>query len=181
VAIWIGPVAFALLATTNEMASPGLRVIVCCAGAILTTAAWAQHNTSCDINGDGKVNVADVQLITNMEIGLEGFPCTANIGGVLGCTDSARQVVIKAALGRGCHFNYVTWKRSPRAQVIGYNVYRISSDGRSSVLLNTKGPITSNSYADVDAIAGTTYHYVVKSTDRAKEDSAAIDPVITPK
>src|SRR5579872_2504871 len=97
---------------------------------LLSGVTWAQN--SCDLNGDNVVNVVDVQLITNQEIGATGFSCTANVGGVLGCTESARQVVISAALTQSCHFIYVTWTASPSAGVTGYNIYRGTSPGGES-------------------------------------------------
>ena len=126
----------------------------------------ASSASSCDVNGDGSMNVVDVQLITNMEINPSGFNCTANVGGVLGCSDSARQIVIKAVLGNGCHFTYLTWTASTSAGVVGYNIYRgTSAGGESSSPLNTGGPVAGTSFADVTTVSGTTYYYYIKATD----------------
>jgi hypothetical protein len=147
---------------------------------ILSAAAWAQRNTDCDVNGDGRVDVIDVQLITNMEIGVPAFPCTVSIGGVLGCSEFARQVVIKAVLGKGCHFNYLTWR--PSTSTSSYNVYRSdSSDRRSARLLNMRGPVVGTTYADVDAGNGTMYHYFVKPTHGSAEEASSIDATVNPK
>lgn len=127
--------------------------------------AWSQTN-SCDINSDGRINVVDVQLITNMGLGFPGFMCTANVGGLLGCTDSARQVVIKAALGQGCHFIQLTWAASSSAGVSGYNVYRgTSPGGESTTPLNKDGAIADTNFTDTTAMPGMTYYYVVKATN----------------
>src|SRR5579864_5078654 len=148
---------------------------------ILSAAAWAQRSTDCDVNGDGRVDVIDVQLITNMEIGGPSFPCRVSIGGVLGCSESARQVVIRAALGKGCHFNYLTWRPSTSTG-ISYNVYRSdSSDRRSARLLNMRAPVVGTTYADVDAAIGTKYHYFVKPTHGSVEEASSIDPTVNPK
>ncbi|MGO9270767.1 MAG: hypothetical protein ACLQOO_11035, partial [Terriglobia bacterium] len=49
------------------------------AGLVLSSVSvWGQTN-SCDLNLDGKVDVADVQAAINMTLGLS--PCTANIAG----------------------------------------------------------------------------------------------------
>jgi hypothetical protein len=131
---------------------------------------WPQ-TTTCDLNNDGVVNVVDVQLITNLEIGATGFTsCTANIGGVLGCTDSARQVVIKAALGQGCHFISLNWAASPSAGVTGYNIYRGTSPGaESSTPLNAGGPVSGTAFTDTTTVSGTTYYYVIKATNGSVE------------
>ena len=148
---------------------------------VLSTVAWTQKNNSCDVNHDGKVDVLDVQLITNMEIGASGFPCKANIGSVLGCTDAARQVVIKAALGKGCHFNFLTWKPSKLAGIIGYNIYRSTSpDGSAMHLLNFQAPVPATTFADVNAVTGARYYYLVKSTDGSAQ-GPAIEPVVSGK
>src|ERR1019366_1568157 len=43
------------------------------------TAIHAQALNACDLNGDGAVNILDVQLATNMVLSLA--PCTANVIG----------------------------------------------------------------------------------------------------
>jgi len=144
--------------------------------------AWTQGNTGCDVNHDGTVDVRDVQLITNMEIHAPGFPCTANIGGVLGCTESARQVVIKAALGKGCSFNYITWKPSTLKGVTGYNVYRsATTSGQPAERLNSETAVAGTSFADVTAGPNGQYHYFAKATDGAKEIGPAIEATSTAK
>ena len=149
---------------------------------ILPAVFWAQQSTSCDVNRDGKVDIADVQLITNMEIGAPGFPCTVNIGGVLGCTEAARQVVIKASLGQGCHFNFLTWKPSASPGIVGYYVYRsAAADGKSANLLNPGKPIARTAYADIGAAAGGSYFYLVKGTDGRNELKPVIHPSVREK
>lgn len=145
---------------------------------LLCQAMWPQTaTTSCDVNNDGSVNVVDVQLITNMEISAAGFtPCTANIGGVLGCGDSARLVVIKAALGQGCHFISLNWTASTSTGVTGYNIYRgTSPGGESSTPLNTAGPVSGTSFTDTTAVAGVTYYYFIKSTNGSAESSPSTE------
>lgn len=138
---------------------------------------WSQTASSCDVNNDGSVNVLDVQLITNMEIAAAGFTtCTANIGGALGCSDSARLVVIKAALGQGCHFINLTWTASTSTGVTGYNIYRGTAPGaESSTPLNTGGPVTGTTFADTTTVSGTTYYYVIKSTNGFTESGPSTE------
>ena len=136
--------------------------------------------SSCDINGDGSTNVVDVQLITNMEIGVSGFSCTANIGGVLGCTDAARQTVIKAALGSGCHFIYLTWSPSSSSGVVGYNIYRgTSPGGESPTRINAGGLVAGQSYTDLSTVSGTTYYYYIKASDGSVEGPASAEASAT--
>lgn len=149
-------------------AAPSSAMLVLLSGITL-----AQTN-SCDVNADGSVNVVDVQSITNMEIGASG--CSANVGGVLGCTDSARQVVIKAALGGGCHFVYLTWVASNSTGVVGYNIYRgTSPGGESSTPVNTGGPVATTSFTDSTAVSGTKYYYVVKATNGSVESGPSTE------
>ncbi|HLK47147.1 MAG TPA: hypothetical protein VKT49_03370 [Bryobacteraceae bacterium] len=129
-------------------------------------------SNTCDLNGDGVVNAIDVQLLVNMELGATS--CSANVGDVLGCSDAARQVIIKSALGQGCHFNYLNWTASPSPGVIGYNIYRgTSPGGESAAPLNTGGPVNGLSFADVNTVSGTTYYYTITATDGMNESAAS--------
>jgi len=67
--------------------------------AIMPGLAWSQSN-ACDLNGDGTVNAADVQLAVNMDLGKA--PCAANIDGAGVCNAAVVQRVINAALGGNC-------------------------------------------------------------------------------
>ena|SRR5579871_1317979 len=153
------------------------RAKMCVAAmAILSQAAWGQTAT-CDLNGDGNVNVVDVQLVTNQEIGV--VSCTANIGGVLGCTDSARQVVIKAALGGGCHFISLSWGASSSAGVVGYNIYRgTTAGGESTTPINTS-PVTGTTFTDINTVSGITYFYVIKATNGSAESAPSSEASAT--
>ena len=132
------------------------------------------QTTSCDVNGDGSVNVVDVQLFINMEIGVT--TCTANIGGVLQCSDPARQVVIKAALGQGCHFIQLNWTASTSSGVAGYNIYRGTGSGaESTTAINSGGPVTGTSFTDVNTVSGTTYYYVIKATNGSTESAPSTE------
>lgn len=143
---------------------------------LFSQTAWSQTAT-CDLNTDGSVNVVDVQLITNMEIGATGFTsCTANVGGVLGCSDSARLVVIKAALGGGCHFISLSWAASPSTGVTGYNIYRgTTAGGESSTPLNVGGAVSGTTFVDTTTVSGTTYYYVIKATNGSAESAPSTE------
>lgn len=145
--------------------------------AFLAGTSWAQTAT-CDLNSDGAVNAIDVQLAINMELG--SATCTANVGGVLGCTDNARQVIIKAALGQGCHFITLNWAASASSGVTGYNIYRgTSPGGESSTPLNTGGAVTGTSFTDVGTVSGTTYYYVIKATNGSIESPPSTEASAT--
>lgn len=57
---------------------------------------------SCDVNGDGSVNVADVQAIINQSLGAIPAVDDLNQDGVVNVVDV--QTVINALLGRGCQY-----------------------------------------------------------------------------
>jgi sugar lactone lactonase YvrE len=57
-------------------------------------------NSLCDMNGDGSLNVADVQLIINEALGTAPAKNDVNRDGVVNIADV--QIVINAALGQGC-------------------------------------------------------------------------------
>jgi sugar lactone lactonase YvrE len=67
---------------------------VCAAGTIVAF--------TCDLNGDGSVNVADVQLIINEALGAIPPIHDLNHDGVVNVADV--QIVINAALGMGCPY-----------------------------------------------------------------------------
>jgi hypothetical protein len=61
----------------------------------------AQTSTApCDLNGDGAVNIADVQIAVNEVLGLSA--CTMNLDGTGTCDVADVQRVITAALGGAC-------------------------------------------------------------------------------
>jgi hypothetical protein len=71
-------------------------------GTSLATGCTAGTVTAftCDINGDGAVNVVDVQLIVNEALGVTPAVNDLNHDGVVNVADV--QIVINAALGLGC-------------------------------------------------------------------------------
>ena len=97
--------------------------------AIVPGLAWPQANP-CDLNGDGSVNVVDVQLAINMALG--SLPCTANIFGPGVCNVVVAQRVINTVLSGTCitgtgsipHSVDLNWTASISTNVVGYNVYR---------------------------------------------------------
>jgi hypothetical protein len=57
--------------------------------------------SSCDLNGDGKIDGSDVTLATNQALGIQ--PCsTADLQGIGQCTVVGVQRVITASLGGTC-------------------------------------------------------------------------------
>jgi hypothetical protein len=56
---------------------------------------------SCDVNRDGTVNVADVQLVINHALGVSAFACDINGDNTINIGDV--QIVINSALGLGCN------------------------------------------------------------------------------
>ena len=48
-------------------------------------------------------------------------------------------------------------------------------------LLNVLGPVSATTFADVNAVAGSKYYYLVKPTDGSVEHAPAIEPVVSAK
>src|SRR5690349_18154669 len=89
------------------------------------SAAMQAQTSPCDLNGDGLVDIADVQLATNMSIGQ--VTCAANIVAPAVCNIVVVQRVVNAALGGACvtgpgHNATLTWTASTSTNVAGYNV-----------------------------------------------------------
>jgi hypothetical protein len=134
------------------------------AGLFLSSAPlWSQANP-CDLNNDGVVNSADVQLAVNMTIGMSS--CTANLAGSNVCDAIVVQRVVNASMGQAClastgiHVVSLTWTASTSSGITGYQVSRgAASTGPFTLLASVGG--TTTSYMDTTVISGQTYYYVV--------------------
>jgi hypothetical protein len=116
---------------------------------------------ACDLNQDGVVNVVDVQLAVNMDLGL--IPCPAALDG--GACTALVQQIVNAALGQGCsatigHSVSLTWTASASTGVTGYYIFRSTTSGGPYTQLNAT-TVTTTSYTDSSVSAGQTYYYVV--------------------
>jgi len=69
--------------------------------ALVPTLAAQSTPSACDLNGDGAVNVADVQIAINQVLGM--VSCTMNLDGTGVCDVTDVQRVIAAALGGACN------------------------------------------------------------------------------
>jgi hypothetical protein len=138
--------------------------------------AWPQN--ACDLNQDGAVNVVDVQLATNMNLGL--LPCTANINGPGVCNQTVILRVMDAALGRPCIVDgggmprtvALSWTASTSPNVTGYNVYRGAISGGPYPTKVNAALIVGTSYTDTNVLAGQTYYYVATAMDGNNNESA---------
>ena len=155
------------------------RILGVVAGlATLGMPARAQVN-ACDLNGDGAVNIADVQLAVNMTVG--SAPCAANIMGAGVCNIVVVQRIVNSALGQACvtgsgHSASLTWVASTSTGVSGYNVYRGTASGGPYTLLNAT-PVSAVNYADNAAQAGQTYFYVIRTVGAGSTLSTASNEV----
>lgn len=133
--------------------------------------------SSCDLNQDTAVNVADVQLGVNMSLGLT--PCTANIYGTGVCNVIVVQRLVNAALGGPCvtgitttpHSVTLSWAASTSSNVTGYNVYRGSVSGGPYSKINSS-LVSALNYTDSSVQGGTTYYYVVTAVDNTGMESS---------
>jgi hypothetical protein len=141
----------------------------------LASYAGAQSTNPCDLNLDGQVNIVDVQLATNMALGL--IPCTATVYAPGTCNLIVVQRVTNAALGSSCvtgiptgHSVALTWVASTSTNVKGYYVYRADTPGGPYTKLNTS-LAAGTSYTDTTVQAGQTYYYVATALDGNNQES----------
>jgi hypothetical protein len=140
----------------------------------LSGSLHGQAGNACDLNHDGIVNSADVQLAVNMTLGLA--PCTAAIAGANVCDIVLVQGVINASLGEGClistglHVVDLNWTASTSSGIVGYKIYRGTTSGGPYTLLSLVGNVTS--YRDTSVASGQTYYYVATSFDSSGNESA---------
>ena len=142
-----------------------------CSSTVSFIAANTQER-ACDLNQDGVVNVVDVQLATNMDLGLLACPAALD-GGVCGST--LVQQIVNAALGEACtatitHSVSLTWTASASASIAGYNVFRSTTSGGPYTQLNSSVVITT-SYTDTTVTAGQTYYYVTAAVNTSNQQS----------
>jgi hypothetical protein len=128
---------------------------------------------ACDLNQDGVVNVVDVQLATNIDLGL--LPCPPDVDGGV-CGQTLVNQIVGAALGEGCsttvtHSVYVTWTASASPNIAGYNVYRSTTNGGPYTQLNS-GLVTTTYYTDNAVASGQTYYYVTTAVNTSNAQSA---------
>jgi len=127
---------------------------------------------ACDLNQDGVVNVVDVQLAVNMDLGVLACPASLE-GGV--CGSALVQQIVNAVLGQGCsatisHSVSLTWTASTSAGVTSYNVFRSNTSGGPYTQLNTT-TVAGTSYTDSSVSAGQKYYYVVTAVDGASQSA----------
>jgi fibronectin type 3 domain-containing protein len=150
------------------MRKPFLFVLIC--STLMSSAPmWAQAN-ACDLNGDGKVTSADVDVATSMALGTTA--CTANIVGSGVCNVVVVQRVVNAVSSGTCvtgttpnHSVTLNWSASSGAS--GYNVYRGTTSGSYTKI--TSAAVTTTSYTDSSVQAGQTYYYVATAVNGTGE------------
>ena len=82
-------------AQSTDANSKAITPTTCQSGTLTVRAAC-----SCDVNGDGTINVSDVQLIVNQALGIVSNRCDINADGQTNVLDV--QMVVNATLGLGC-------------------------------------------------------------------------------
>ena len=146
--------------------------------ALISPAAWAQAANACDLNQDGAVTVPDIQLATNMVLGLA--PCTATVAGAGVCNIVVVQRVTNAVMTGTCltgsvHSVSLTWTASTSPNVTGYNVYRAATSVGPYTKL-TSLPVAVTNYTDNAVLSGQTYYYVATAVDKDNNESAYSSP-----
>ncbi len=147
---------------------------------LFSASAWAQSANVCDLTHDGTVDIADFNVAVNLALGRS--PCTANVLGNGICDVALVQRVLNAMLGASCvsgatgngHTVSLSWVASTSPMVIGYNLYRATSENGPYVKLNLT-LIGETSYTDITVKSGQTYYYVATAVDAGKNESAYSD------
>jgi hypothetical protein len=137
-------------------------------GLLTVLACFTRAQPSCDLNGDGVVDVVDVQLIANWAA-LGECPSFVNVIGPGLCNESAQRLVTKAALGLGCHFVSVSWTASSSRGVTGYTIYRGTMPNDPSPLRLNSVPVAGTSYKDVTVRSGRMYYFTARAVSGGGE------------
>ena len=130
----------------------------------------------CDVNSDGSVNIQDVQLAINMDLGL--LSCTLNINGAGTCNVVAVQRIINTDLGQACvtgpgvsaHSVSLSWTASTSSNVAGYHVYRAATAAGPFTKVNSS-VVAGTTYTDSTAQPSQTYYYVLTAIDSSNNES----------
>jgi hypothetical protein len=161
------PTTLSRLSTLKNVFATGLFLFPSFAG--------AQSANPCDLNLDGQINVIDVQLATNMALGLS--PCIATVVAPGVCDLTVVQRITNAALGQTCvtglpsgHTVALNWTASTSTNVKGYYVYRAGTTGGPYTKLATS-LAAGTSYTDTTVQAGQTYYYVATALDSNNQES----------
>ena len=128
---------------------------------LLTISLFAQ-NSPCDLNGDGKVDGADVSLAVSMAT--NSTPCINVI-----CTSVTVQRVISGTTGQGCPVYQwtvvLTWipgtADATHVAATGFNIYRSTTPGGTLTKLNVI-PDPTSTFSDGSVGSGLLYYYEVK-------------------
>jgi hypothetical protein len=162
--------------------------------AVVPVLAWSQGTSACDFVAPyGTVDVADVQAVINMTLGIT--TCTVNIGGQGVCNAAVVQRVINAALGGTCvtgygavaHYATLTWTASASTGISGYNIYRATTATALPTQPSASGAAASNglytkvnsslvvgtTYMDTTVSAGVIYYYVATAVSSGGESVAS--------
>lgn len=163
----------------NSTRIPALRTVwaafalvvgLCC----YSSPASAQAAGACDLNNDGTVNTADVDLAVSMSLG--AATCTANIQAPGVCNAVTVQRVVNKAIGgtaAPCVTGYphsvtLTWAASTYPNVT-YKVLRATSAGGPYTTVGTG--LSGVTLTDSQVQAGLTYYYVVRVVDSSGAES----------
>ena len=147
-------------------------------GLLTILACRTRAQSRCDLNGDGIVDVLDVQLIANWAAVAE-CPSTVNVVGPGLCNESAQRLVTKAALGQGCHFVSLNWTASSSRGVTGYTIYRGTKPNDLSPVRLNSVPVAGTSYQDVTVRSGRIYYFTVRAVSGGSESGPSNEAQVT--
>ncbi|MFZ0963004.1 MAG: choice-of-anchor D domain-containing protein [Terriglobia bacterium] len=123
-----------------------------------TNASDFSQNTTCGATLAASTTCTIVVVFTPTASGSRSgtLVVTDNSNNVAGSTQST------ALSGTGLHDVVLTWTASPTSGIMGYIIYRSTTEGEeispSATPLNST-PINATNYVDLNVTAGTTYYY----------------------
>jgi len=162
--------------TTSGVGAFGLLAAPPAAPTAVSAGSAGGGTQPCDPSNSGTVNIQDVQLAINMDLGLIG--CTLNLDGAGQCNIVDVQRIINADLGGPCvtgpgvtaNSVSLSWTASTSSNVAGYNVYRGGSALGPFTKVNSS-PVSGTTYTDATAQPSQTYYYVLTAVDGSNNES----------
>jgi len=123
-----------------------------------SSSAWGQSG-ACDVNKDGLINVADVQVAVNNYLSCP----TTNFQTFW--SQVITGVLSSCPVTTGFHTISLSWTASTTSGVT-YNVYRATTSGgyNYTTPLNS-APISGTSFSDCTVALGQIYYYVIAAVD----------------
>lgn len=151
----------------NNLRHGRLLTAVLALGFGLVQTSLAQALNPCDLDANGSITSADVDLAARMAVG--SVPCSANVVAAGVCNPVLVMRVSNAMITGTCVTGVarkvvLNWTASTSQGVVGYKVYRSTTQGGPYTLL-TSAPVAAVTFTDEIVQGSLTYYYVVIAVD----------------